>query len=154
MYKNRHSGVTRTQKNEGLWIGQGILYTSMHFVQINITVRTENLWLSNGSCHIVPPDAIKALFAWTVWERSRMIPRQDAASTPWCCCHMLVQLLLKTQCVTICVSERIIHWQCGQSRPFKSPWAAGESPKNWLHWSKWNKKHKQLNKNNTSHSTL
>lgn len=140
MYKNRHSWGDKNTRGLGVmdffW---GVPYTSMHFVQIDIIVRTGNLWLSNGSCHIIPSDAIKALFAWTVLERFRTIPRQDAALSEenlmprhrW---RALMRPFTErrtspTQCATVRVSERSVPWQCGQSGPFKSPWAAGRSPK-------------------------
>lgn len=53
-----------------------------------------------------------------------------------------------TQCVTVCVSERSVPWQCGQSGPFKSPWAAGESPKKDS-----TGQNETKTKNNTAHST-
>lgn len=126
----------------------------MHFVQINIIVRTGNLWLSNGSCHIVPSDAIKALFAWTVLERFRMIPRQDAASSKENKCHSVSNTcscsvywkpeLSNAVCDSLCL------WtQCSLAvrsiRALQVSLSSRQESKKWLHWSKWNK-------NNRGHS--
>lgn len=139
MYKNRHSGGN---KNTRGWGGMGVSRGSLHFNAFcthQHYSQNRKPVIIKCSCHIVPSDAVKALLAWAVWERYRMIPVRmqhlakslnTAALPPRVYATFTEPWHSPTQCVTVCVCERSVPWQCGHSGPFKSPWAAGESPKN------------------------
>lgn len=122
----------------------------MHFVQINITVRTGNLWLSNVAATLFHQSCkssvcLNGVRKDTEWSQTGRSIKQIKAEPPQCYRHTLMQHLLRspTQCVTVCVSERSVPWQCGQPGPFKSPWAAGESPKKMTPLVKMKEKQKQ-----------
>lgn len=118
---------------------------SLHFntfSQIKIIVTTGNLWLSNIAatlfhrmllklCSLGPSKKVKEQSPGWVPHQTVYTPHvSTSALSPHACATFSKSWTSPMQCVTVCVLECSTPWQCGQSGPFKSPWAAGKSPKN------------------------
>lgn len=157
MYKNRHSGGNKNTR------GQGAVAVSRDSLHFNAFCTHQHYsqnrkpGIFKGSCHIVPSDIVKLRLLQqyerdTEWSQLGRSVQQKSINT-------LSQRLptppprrSPTHCATVCVSERRVPWQCGQSGPFKSPWAAGESPRDDSTGQNDIKK-RQQQKSNTTHST-
>lgn len=150
MYKNRHSGGKKNTRGQGV---VAVLRGSLHFNAFSTYQhysQNRNLGLSNVAA---------TLFHQTPQKLSLLQPCERNAEWYQLYHHDYTQGLLTptprcspTQCVTVCVSERHVPWQRGQSGPFKSPWAAGESPRDDSTGQN-NIKKRQQQKSNTMHST-
>lgn len=143
--------MTKTQEGEGNRRVRGFLTLQRIFTNQHYS-RNRKSMIIKHSCHIVPSDAIKALplgpfknfKRWSPgWMKYQTNSRNTSVSAPQHYRHMLVQPHLQCSVWQFCVFECSVPWQCRQSGPFKSPWAAGESLKKWLHWSKLNRKNQE-----------
>ena len=133
MYKNRHSGGDEDTRGWGRWMRPGVTYISMHFVQITITVRTGNLWLSNVAATFFRQTLLKLCLLEPCekdrgWSPGRMRHRARGEDAVRPCDLSWRPGLSCAVCDSVCL------WTFPGSAvnqgPFKSPWAAGESPKN------------------------
>lgn len=68
--------MTKTREGEGKVAGRGIPYASKPFLQIEITVGTGNLWLSNVAAALFHQTLLKVLPPVPF----KMIPRLNEAS--------------------------------------------------------------------------
>lgn len=119
---------TDIQGVTGTWGWAEALLGSWH-INAFCTSHLEKLWRSNSSCHVVPSDALQALFYWTILAKGRWHP-PSPTNPPLNPTPRMQQRAWPLPSVQHSEWQWVkfgVPWQCAPSGLLKSPWAAGRS---------------------------